>query len=61
MKKFSVKVTATITKIEIVEVDDTGLSDDEIEDMVIEQAHEQFSCLNDGTEEDYEEEAEIIC
>lgn len=60
MRKVKFRVTATITKIVEVEVDDKGLSEDEIEEVAREEAHQQFSSENDGTEEKYEEDSEII-
>ena len=60
MKTLKFRVTATITKIIEVEVDVEGLLEDEIEDAGRQKAHEQFDCLNDGSEEKYTETSEII-
>lgn len=60
MKTLKFRVTATITKIIEVNVDDEGLSEDEVEELGREKAHEEFSSENDGTEEKYEENSEII-
>lgn len=48
MKKYNVTITATVTKTYQV----TG----ENEQAAIEQAHEIFSVLNDGTPESYDQE-----
>lgn len=54
------RITATVSKLEKVFVDDDGLSEDEVEDLGRELAHQQFSCLNDGTEEKYNEQSELV-
>jgi len=60
MKKLKFKVTAKVTKIIEVEVEDDGLSQDEIEEKGREQAHESFSVLCDGDEESYDEDSVIV-
>jgi hypothetical protein len=60
MRKVKFRVTATVTKIVEVEVDDTGLSEDEVEELAREKVHETFTVENDGTEERYEENSELI-
>ena len=48
MKTYAVTIQAIITKDILVEAED--------EDKAVEQAHEQFSVLNDGDDEYYEQE-----
>lgn len=65
MKSFKFRVTATVSKIEEVFLEDLGctdgLSQDEIADMAREKAHEQFSILEeDSLHEKYNEESEEI-
>ena len=60
MKTLKFRVTATISKVETVEVDDENLTDDEVEEIGRQQAHEQFNCLNDGTEEKYTEDSKVL-
>ena len=60
MKTLKFKITATITKIIDVEVDDTNLTSEEVEDIGREMAHESFNPLNDGYEEHYTEDSVIL-
>ncbi len=56
--KFRVK--ATVQKIEEVEVEIDGKTDEEIENEAREMASSQFNILPDGTEEKYEEDYTLI-
>lgn len=49
MKKYSVTIRATITKDVLVEAEN--------EDQAYELAHQVFSVLNDGSDEQYEQDA----
>lgn len=60
MKTIKVKVTAKVVKIIEVEVDEEGLSEEEIHDSATTQANEQFNINADGDEESYEQDAEVI-
>lgn len=61
MKTLKFRVTATVTKIEEVKVDDEGMTSDEVEEKGREMAHEQFSVLNDGNAcEKYNEDSVLI-
>ena len=51
--KYEVTIEARVIKSYIIEADD--------EDAAIEQAHETFSVLHDGTDEHYEQELLGIC
>lgn len=51
--KYEVTIEARVTKSYIVEADDI--------DAAIQQAHETFSVLEDGTPENYEQEMLGIC
>jgi hypothetical protein len=48
MKTYEVTIRATITKDVLVEAED--------ENKAAEQAHEEFSVLNDGSDENYKQE-----
>ena len=52
MKKFKVRIVATITKTTVVEAENM--------DLAAELAHEQFSVLSDGTQEDYSQDTDGI-
>jgi hypothetical protein len=60
MQKLKFRITATVVKNITVEVDDIGLSEDQVEEIGREQAHQEFSVLCDGTEEKYNESSELI-
>ena len=60
IRTLSFKVTATIIKIETVEIDDEGLTTDEIIDAGEEAVHQQFTAACDVKEEDYEEETAYL-
>ena len=61
MRKFKFRVTATVSKLIEVEVDpDQWDDEDELENEARNKAHELFSIVHDGTEERYNEDAELI-
>lgn len=60
MKTLQFRVTATISKIETVRVDDDGLTEDEVEEIGRWKAHEQFDYHCNDNEEKYEESSELI-
>jgi hypothetical protein len=60
MKKIKVKITATVETVIEVEVNDEGLSTEELHDAAIEQANEQFDITQANDEEKYTQNAEVI-
>jgi hypothetical protein len=60
MKTLKFRVTAKVSKIVEVEVDDEGMSPEEVENKGRELAHENFNILNDDNEESYSEDSELI-
>ena len=60
MRTLKFKITAKVTKIVEVEVDDTNLSYEEAEDVGREMAHEAFNPQCDGYEEEYSEESFLV-
>lgn len=59
-KTLTFQIKATIKKNITVEVDTEGMNENEIMEAGRQQAHEQFSPLNDGNEESYTEDSTFI-
>lgn len=60
MKSYTFRITAKIMKDITVDVDTTGLNEDEAEQKAREEAHQQFNPNCDGEEESYDQDDELI-